>query len=77
MSNYNVYFTLSGIFKALSISPADKHGARLSRRLPLPGNKRLLPSESELSYVRDKVAKSIKKKIIIHTLNTTCLKLTD
>lgn len=59
MSNYNVYFTLSGIFKALSISPADKHGARLSRRLPLPGNKRVLLSESELSYVRDKVAKSI------------------
>lgn len=30
MSNYCVYYTLSRIFKALPISPADQHGARLS-----------------------------------------------
>lgn len=30
MGNYCVYYTLSRIFKALPISPADQHGARLS-----------------------------------------------
>lgn len=30
MGNYNVYYILSRIFKALPISPADKHGARFS-----------------------------------------------